>query len=149
MSDKLRQFAHNNKQLLGMTAAIAIMFVTLSFTVKDFMSYQNITNLLSQVAPIAIMPCFTGELIRLLKDRNDIMVGGVAGFPSGADTTETKVAAARQLLSLGVNEIDMMPQGSRLGFPSDLIGAYVYFASDASAYATGSDFIIDGGYTLV
>ena len=43
----------------------------------------------------------------------------------------------------------MMPQGSRLGFPSDLIGAYVYFASDASAYATGSDFIIDGGYTLV
>jgi len=55
VSDKLRQFAHNNKQLLGMTAAIAIMFVTLSFTVKDFMSYQNITNLLSQVAPIAIM----------------------------------------------------------------------------------------------
>jgi len=54
------------------------------------------------------MPCFTGELIRLLKDRNDIMVGGRAGFPSGADTTETKVAAARQLLSLGVNEIDMV-----------------------------------------
>lgn len=54
------------------------------------------------------MPCFTGELIALLKDRDDIMVGGVAGFPSGADTTETKVAAAKQLVALGVNEIDMV-----------------------------------------
>ncbi len=54
------------------------------------------------------MPCFTGELVRLLKDRPDIMVGGVAGFPSGADTTEIKVATAKQMLSLGVNEIDMV-----------------------------------------
>jgi len=43
----------------------------------------------------------------------------------------------------------MMPEGSRLGFPSDLIGAFAYFASDASEYATGSDLIVDGGYTLV
>jgi ribose/xylose/arabinose/galactoside ABC-type transport system permease subunit len=55
VSDKLKRFAHSNKQLLGMVAAIAVMFVVLSFTVKDFMSYQNITNLLSQLAPIAIM----------------------------------------------------------------------------------------------
>ncbi len=54
------------------------------------------------------LPCFTGELIQLLRDRDDIMVGGVAGFPSGADTTEIKVAAAKQMLSLGVNELDMV-----------------------------------------
>ncbi len=42
-----------------------------------------------------------------------------------------------------------MPEGSRLGYPEDLIGAYVYFASDASSYATGSDLIIDGGYTVL
>ena len=54
------------------------------------------------------LPCFTGELVQLLRDRNDIMVGGVSGFPSGADTTETKVAAAKQMLSLGVNEVDMV-----------------------------------------
>ncbi|MCI2049929.1 MAG: deoxyribose-phosphate aldolase [Lachnospiraceae bacterium] len=54
------------------------------------------------------LPCFTGELVGLLKDRDDIMTGGVVGFPSGADTTEIKVAEARQLLSLGVNEIDMV-----------------------------------------
>ena len=54
------------------------------------------------------LPCFTGELVRLLRDRDDIMVGGVAGFPSGADTTEIKVATAKQMLSLGVNELDMV-----------------------------------------
>jgi NAD(P)-dependent dehydrogenase (short-subunit alcohol dehydrogenase family) len=42
-----------------------------------------------------------------------------------------------------------MPEGSRLGFPEDLIGIYVYLASDASLYATGSDFIVDGGYTIL
>lgn len=43
----------------------------------------------------------------------------------------------------------MMPEGSRLGFPEDLIGAYVYFVSDASQFATGSDLVVDGGYTIV
>ena len=54
------------------------------------------------------LPCFTGELVQLLRDRNDIMVGGVSGFPSGADTMEIKVATAKQMLSLGVNEVDMV-----------------------------------------
>jgi len=40
----------------------------------------------------------------------------------------------------------MMPEGSRLGFPEDLIGIFVYLASDASLFATGSDFVVDGGY---
>jgi len=42
-----------------------------------------------------------------------------------------------------------MPEGSRLGFPEDLIGAFVYFASDASLYATGSNLAVDGGYTIL
>jgi sorbose reductase len=42
-----------------------------------------------------------------------------------------------------------MPEGSRLGYPEDLIGAFVYLASDASNFATGSDFIVDGGYTIL
>ncbi len=43
----------------------------------------------------------------------------------------------------------MMPEGSRLGFPEDLVGAFIYFASDASVFATGSDLVVDGGYTIV
>ena len=45
--------------------------------------------------------------------------------------------------------LEKMPEGARLGFPEDLIGAYVYFVSDASQFATGSDLIVDGGYTTV
>ena len=54
------------------------------------------------------LPCFTGELVELLKDESDIMVGGVAGFPSGAELTSTKVETAEKMLALGVNEIDMV-----------------------------------------
>ena len=42
-----------------------------------------------------------------------------------------------------------MPEGSRLGYTEDLIGAFVYFASDASLFATGSDLIVDGGYSIL
>ncbi len=39
----------------------------------------------------------------------------------------------------------MIPAG-RMGMTEDLIGIYLYLASDASSYATGSDFVVDGGY---
>ncbi|RSH85815.1 uncharacterized protein EHS24_003995 [Apiotrichum porosum] len=37
----------------------------------------------------------------------------------------------------------------RMGDPADLGGAVVYLASDASRYTTGSEIVIDGGYTAV
>lgn len=37
----------------------------------------------------------------------------------------------------------------RLGTPADLVGAYVFLASAASGYATGSDVVVDGGYTSI
>lgn len=37
----------------------------------------------------------------------------------------------------------------RLGTPEELMGLYLYLASDASRYMTGSDLIIDGGFTSV
>ncbi len=45
--------------------------------------------------------------------------------------------------------LSKLPEGSRLGYPADLIGAYVYFISDASKYATGSELIVDGGYNCL
>jgi len=37
----------------------------------------------------------------------------------------------------------------RLGTPEELAGAVIYLASGASAYTTGSDIVIDGGFTIV
>jgi NAD(P)-dependent dehydrogenase (short-subunit alcohol dehydrogenase family) len=37
----------------------------------------------------------------------------------------------------------------RLGQPEEIARAAVYLASDASAFMTGSDLLIDGGYTAV
>lgn len=54
------------------------------------------------------LPCYTPELIRLLADSPEVGVGGVVGFPSGAHTTATKVAEARELLAQGVAELDMV-----------------------------------------
>lgn len=36
----------------------------------------------------------------------------------------------------------------REGLPQELVGAYLYLASDASTYATGTDIRVDGGYAL-
>lgn len=44
--------------------------------------------------------------------------------------------------------LQWIPQ-KRLGEPSDLGGAIVWLASDASAYVTGAIVTIDGGYTLI
>lgn len=40
----------------------------------------------------------------------------------------------------------LIPLG-REGLPQELVGAYLYFASDASTYTTGSDLLVDGGYS--
>ena len=36
---------------------------------------------------------------------------------------------------------------NRLGLPEEIARAAVYLASDASSFMTGSDLLIDGGYT--
>ncbi|KAK4700593.1 hypothetical protein P7C70_g5655, partial [Phenoliferia sp. Uapishka_3] len=42
---------------------------------------------------------------------------------------------------------NLTPMG-RIGEPEDLKGAIIYLASDASAFTTGADLRVDGGYTL-
>jgi sorbose reductase len=49
---------------------------------------------------------------------------------------------------LGRDWISRIPQG-RMAEPQDLHGLALFLASDASAYLTGQEIIIDGGYTAV
>ncbi|KAG0675504.1 hypothetical protein C6P40_001568 [Pichia californica] len=37
----------------------------------------------------------------------------------------------------------------RMALPQEISGAYVYLASDASSYTTGTDIVVDGGYSCV
>lgn len=54
------------------------------------------------------MPFFTDILVDRLSDYDEINVGGVVGFPSGADTTNIKVKQAKEMISAGVDELDMV-----------------------------------------
>ena len=55
-----------------------------------------------------VMPCYLPELKRLLADAPDVGIGGVVGFPSGATSTATKAAEARQQVAQGATELDMV-----------------------------------------
>ncbi|CAK1367527.1 Sorbose reductase SOU2 [Cercospora beticola] len=57
---------------------------------------------------------------------------------------DTKMGAAPKVQSEAYR---MTPLG-RQGHVREIKGLYLYLASDASSYQTGSDTIIDGGYTL-
>lgn len=47
-----------------------------------------------------------------------------------------------------VNEAYRMTPLGRMGHVKEIKGLYLYLASDASTYMTGSDILIDGGYVL-
>ena len=57
---------------------------------------------------------------------------------------ETKMGAS----PLAVNEAYRMAVLGRQGHVKEIKGLYLYLASDASTYMTGSDVLIDGGYVL-
>jgi deoxyribose-phosphate aldolase len=59
------------------------------------------------VAVIAL-PAMTPLAVRLMEGDPRVAVGGVAGFPSGGETTATKVFQTREMIAAGCTEIDMV-----------------------------------------
>ncbi|KAK5078795.1 hypothetical protein LTR64_002789 [Lithohypha guttulata] len=57
---------------------------------------------------------------------------------------DTKMGASERVVNEGLR---MTPLG-RQGHVKELKGLFLYLASDASSYQTGSDVVIDGGYIL-
>lgn len=57
---------------------------------------------------------------------------------------DTKMGAGPQ----AINEAYRMSSLGRQGHVKEIKALYLYLASDASTYMTGTDVVIDGGYTL-
>ena len=63
-----------------------------------------------QVAPAAVfaLPCYTPYLAGQMERIPRVKLGGVVGFPSGAQSTALKRMEAEELLALGCRELDMV-----------------------------------------
>ena len=57
---------------------------------------------------VTILPAQTQLAKMLLKDKHSPKLGGNVGFPSGGQTTSIKVKETLELLTMGVDEIDMV-----------------------------------------
>lgn len=69
------------------------------------------------------MPAFLDFTIDQLKGCDNILVGGVVGFPSGGETTASKVFQAKENIEKGCDEIDMVMNVGKLksGLYSEVI----------------------------
>ena len=74
---------------------------------------------------IHTLPCWVGDVRRLIPETSGILVGGPIGFPSGGHTTNTKVAEAIGLLADGAQEMDLM-----MNLGKFLSGDYAYVKSE-------------------
>lgn len=61
-----------------------------------------------QCACAFVMPCYMPQLKEWLADTPGVGLGGVVGFPSGAQSTAIKVAETHSHVELGATEIDMV-----------------------------------------
>jgi deoxyribose-phosphate aldolase len=55
-----------------------------------------------------LMPCYTELLVDAFRDDKDILVGGPIGFPTGTDTTASKVQQAKGFVEMGADELDLV-----------------------------------------
>jgi NAD(P)-dependent dehydrogenase (short-subunit alcohol dehydrogenase family) len=68
----------------------------------------------------------------------------VNSISPGYTRTELAESFSEALISQWVEKIPM----KRMARPDELAGVVLFLASDASSYCTGTDIIVDGGYTL-
>lgn len=63
---------------------------------------------------VHVLPCWITFLKEMITEKDEIIIGSPAGFPSGGHKTEVKVLEVKQMLLDGVQEIDMMMNAGML-----------------------------------
>lgn len=86
---------------------IDISAVRTQHTLKDI---EDVVNVAREYRFINVhtLPCWTKTVSNLLKNDSDIYVGAPVGFPSGGHKTEIKYLEAQQLITDGVDEMDIV-----------------------------------------
>ena len=93
-----------------------VMDVSAVRTDVDFQEINQMIEIVKKYHCICAspMPWATRYTIEQLAGMDDIVVTGVVGFPSGADTTFIKMATAKEMLAMGCKELDMVINVSAL-----------------------------------
>lgn len=76
-------------------------------------TYQDVQDIIAgalkhQFICVFPLPGLLPVVFEKLKGHPEIGIGGVVGFPSGGETTSSKLAQAQELKDAGCNEIDMV-----------------------------------------
>ncbi|MPW24663.1 deoxyribose-phosphate aldolase [Alkalibaculum sp. M08DMB] len=100
----MKQFNGDLKQIGRM---IDVSAVRTDVTLSEIDQLVEVAKKYNCICTFA-MPCFTKYLVDKLIDSPNTMVGGVVGFPSGADTSSIKVLTAKEMIATGCKELDMV-----------------------------------------
>lgn len=79
-------------------------------TIHGEQELQNMIEAAKKYKPACVfaLPSLTSYIAERLKDVACVKTGGVVSFPSGGDTTESKVFQTKQLCRMNCGEIDMV-----------------------------------------
>ncbi len=80
------------------------------------------------IGQVTTLQCFIPYLKELLPDQSPVRIVGNVSFPSGSDSTTVKVFQAREMVAMGVDEIDMVMNIGKL-----LSGETEHVADDIQA----------------
>jgi deoxyribose-phosphate aldolase len=82
---------------------------------------------------VTILPSQTARAKKLIQNNPSPKLGGNVGFPSGGQTTRTKIYEAAELIGIGVDEIDMV-----IDIAAHLSGRYEDVYNDIHAVVDAS-----------
>jgi NAD(P)-dependent dehydrogenase (short-subunit alcohol dehydrogenase family) len=123
--------------MLAQGSGSIINIASMSARVVNHPQRQGIYN-----ASKAAIVHYTKSLAGEWGDRN-IRVNSVSpGY------TETALTAVSRAMPERLNSWQSKTPLGRIAKPDEIAGAVVYLASDASSFVTGSDMILDGGYSI-
>lgn len=95
---------------LTVTDVARMMDLSAVKTDTDLGAVQQLANHAKRLDCVCayVLPSYVTRLKTLLDDAPSVLVGAAVGFPSGAHATAVKAAEARQCVSDGAGELDMV-----------------------------------------